>query len=210
MSDEATRKRVLEAAGPLFAEKGFEATSVRDITDRIGVSPAAVNYHFRSKEDLYIETVRHAARSCIELTPLPTWPEGVPPEVRLRDFIRAYLNRLLGKDVPDWHRQLIMREVAQPRPGACEVFVRDFVQPTFAVLRSILRDLTPSDLPDQRMLLLCGSIVGQCLHYHHARHIIPLVLGPEKFTGFDIDRLTEHVYTFSLAALKGLFPGRKV
>src|SRR5262245_28292153 len=129
-----TRRRIVEAAGPRFAEKGFDATSVREITEAAGTNVAAVNYHFRSKEELYVATVRHAAESCVNASPVPRWPEGTPPEQRLHDFLRAFLGRFLGRDVPAWHRLLIFREVAAPRPGACEEFVRQFVRPTFAVL----------------------------------------------------------------------------
>src|SRR5207248_2963179 len=117
---ETTRQRILEAAGPLFAQKGFEATSVREITDAAGTNVAAVNFHFRSKEHLYIETVHHAAKSCSTRSPIPTWADGVPAEQRLREFIAAFLGRFLRKDVPEWHRLLIFREIGQPRPGACE------------------------------------------------------------------------------------------
>src|SRR5690242_19814719 len=90
MDEDTTRRRILEAAGPLFAEKGFEATSVREITLAAGTNVAAVNYHFRSKEELYIATVRHAAESCVRRSPLPEWGAGVSAEQKLRDFIRSF------------------------------------------------------------------------------------------------------------------------
>jgi AcrR family transcriptional regulator len=49
----ATKARVLEAAETLFMEHGFEATSLRLITNAAGVNLAAVNYHFGSKEELF-------------------------------------------------------------------------------------------------------------------------------------------------------------
>src|SRR4051794_22713485 len=148
---EDTRQRLLEAAGQKFAEKGYEGTNVREITEAIGASPAAVNYHFRSKEHLYIEAVRHAATSCDRMAPLPTWPASVRPEQRLRDFICGMLGRLLREDVPEWYRVLIMREVAQPRPGACEELVRAFIRPTFESLVGILRELTPADVSPEEL-----------------------------------------------------------
>src|SRR5919201_4666949 len=114
VEQETTRQRILETAGPLFAEKGFEATSIRDITARLHSSSAVVNYHFRSKEQLYVEAVRYAYESIARRAPFPQWPEGTPAEVRLRDFIHALLRRVVSEEVPAWHRQLLMREVAQP------------------------------------------------------------------------------------------------
>ncbi len=47
-----TKTRILDTAEVLFAERGYSATSLRDITAEAGVNLAAVNYHFGSKEAL--------------------------------------------------------------------------------------------------------------------------------------------------------------
>jgi AcrR family transcriptional regulator len=204
---EDTRQRLLEAAGPIFAEKGFVAASVGEITERAGANRAAVNYHFRNKEQLYVEAVRHAYEACAARAPLPDWPALTPAEGKLRDLIRTLLTRILAPDVPAWQGQLIMREVAQPTAGACAEFVRDFVRPLFNVLTGILRELTPADLPARTLHMLSTSIAGQCLHYHHARNVLPLLVGAQEYAGYDLETITEHVWRFSLAALRGLYPG---
>ncbi|MFO0876631.1 MAG: CerR family C-terminal domain-containing protein [Gemmataceae bacterium] len=201
---EDPRQKLLEIAGQKFAERGFDGTNVREITEAAGMSVASVNYYFRSKEDLYIEAVRHAGLSCDLLTPFPEWGPEIPPETRLWDFIHVFLLRLLRTDTPPWHRLLIMREIAEPRPGACEAFVHSYVVPSFRILNAILAQLTPPDLPVEEIHLLGSSIVGQALHYHHARHVLPLLF--EESPGYDIRRLTDHIWRFSLAAIRSLFP----
>ena len=47
-----TRERAVAVAATLFAERGYAGTSIRDITEKLGVSKAALYYHFASKEDL--------------------------------------------------------------------------------------------------------------------------------------------------------------
>src|SRR4051812_33123407 len=106
MSDLETRQRVLQAAGPVFAQVGFDAARVREIAEQARTAPAAVNYHFRSKEQLYVETVRYAAEACTQRAPMPVWSVGVPAEQRLHDFIGAFLSRFLREDAPDWHGAL--------------------------------------------------------------------------------------------------------
>jgi len=59
---EATVSRILDAAEELFAEKGFNATSMRTITREAGVNLAAVNYHFGSKSRLITEVIRRGIR----------------------------------------------------------------------------------------------------------------------------------------------------
>lgn len=55
----SARGRILLAAGRLFADKGFAATSVRDVASVSGVALSSVLYHFGSKEALFFEAIRH-------------------------------------------------------------------------------------------------------------------------------------------------------
>jgi AcrR family transcriptional regulator len=47
-----TRERILEAASELFTEQGYDATSLREIADRLGFTKAALYYHFQSKDEI--------------------------------------------------------------------------------------------------------------------------------------------------------------
>jgi AcrR family transcriptional regulator len=204
----ATATRILETAGRIFAERGFEGTSVRDITDEVGTSPAAVSFHFRGKEQLYLATLRHAWEAVLARHPPPVFARGLAAEERLRQFIRTFVARVFHRDGTCWHADLLMREVAQPRAGACAELVREFIRPQFEMLKGILSDLTPPGLPPQTLHLAGCSIVGQCLHYHHARNVMPHLVGAEAFAALDVDTITDHIWRFSLAALRGLFPSR--
>lgn len=55
---ESTATQILDAAEELFAVKGFNATSMRAITDKAQVNLAAVNYHFGSKDNLIFEVIK--------------------------------------------------------------------------------------------------------------------------------------------------------
>src|SRR5215475_5733208 len=118
-----TRQQLLDAAGALFAERGFRATTVRDICVAAKANQAAINYHFGDKETLYIECVRHAGQVCKNRIPLPAWPEGTSARVKLRDFVRVFATRIVVDYTPVWHSQLIMREMLMPT-RACAEFVK--------------------------------------------------------------------------------------
>src|SRR5262245_25280353 len=51
---EATRERILNIALQLFSEQGYEGTSLREIAERLGVTKAALYYHFKSKEEILL------------------------------------------------------------------------------------------------------------------------------------------------------------
>src|SRR5262245_37432634 len=203
------RDRLLLAAEEVFAKKGFEAASVRDILRRANVKNiAAINYYFGDKERLDIETVKNAHLCCNAGIPFPDWTENTPPEQKLRDFIHTFLQRLFQTQRPAAF-QLMLREMAYPHPTrACEEVVQEYIRPLAQVLRGILDELLPP-LPEQKQFMFAFSIVGQCLHYRQNRAIISLLLGAEAFDGLTVDVLTDHIAEFSLNAIKHSFPAGK-
>ena len=199
-STDDTRQRLLEAAGQIFAERGFQAATIREICRRAGANVAAVNYHFGDKERLYIEAVRYAHCSGMEAPDL-TWPDGTPPETKLTDFIRGMLESILHDTRPMWQAQLIIRELIEPSQ-ACVEMVEKFIRGKYEILQAILTELMPEGTEPSDRRLVAFSIVGQCLYYNKIHKPIgELLAGEEEYRSFDLDRLTDHITRFSLAAL---------
>lgn len=76
-----TRARIIDVALELFAEHGYEKTSLREIADRLGVTKAALYYHFKTKDDIVhgiVESMSAPIDEAIE------WGQSRPwsPEVR--------------------------------------------------------------------------------------------------------------------------------
>jgi TetR/AcrR family transcriptional regulator, regulator of cefoperazone and chloramphenicol sensitivity len=193
------RDRLLNAAGEVFAEKGFKGGTVRAICRLANVNVAAVNYYFRDKEHLYIEAVKQAACGLPEAQARP-WPALTRPADKLRGFIRIMIAHLMNKDRPAWQTRLMMRELAQPT-SACAELVREYIAPTAGILMEILDELLPPDLPRWKRFMVAFSIVSQCLYYLQNRPIARLLVGEEDFKWFEEARLAEHIAQFSLAAL---------
>ncbi len=200
-----TQQRLLEAAGRIFAEKGFQGTTVREICQQAGANIAAVNYYFRDKEKLYRAALHHAFQCRTEQMPMPHWPDGTPPEQKLRTFIGVVLTRMLEAHAQPWQMQLLVRELSQPTAAGVEL-VREFIRPVYEFLWSILREMLP-DVSDERLHLISISIVGQCFYLRVGRKVLSLVVGEEEFQTYDTERLIEHITDFSLAAVRGLDKG---
>lgn len=95
--DAATRARLTAAAIGLFTRKGYAATSVREIVESAGVTKPVLYYHFRSKEGIYLETLREAMEEFRSL--LDSFaPCDEPVDVQLRQLCSAlhdlFLRRL--------------------------------------------------------------------------------------------------------------------
>lgn len=194
-----TRQRLLEAAGEVFAVKGYQAATVRDICGRAGANLAAINYHFGDKQRLYVEAVKYA-HHCGDNGQPPQWPEGTPPQAKLRDYISQMLTRLLDPSRPAWHAQLMAREMTQPT-AACAELVESYIRSSYEMLQEILTELLPPETSPADRHLVAFSIVGQCLYFKIGRPIAAPLVGEEEFRTYDVQRLTEHVTRFSLAAL---------
>lgn len=195
-----TRQRLLNAAGQTFAEKGFEATTVREICRLADANIAAVNYHFGEKEQLYIEAVKQAHCHSGEM-PQFDWNESTPPERKLEDFLRDMMTMMVDDESPSWHIELMMREMAKPT-AACAELVRSFIGPMFDLLNQIIAEILPAGTREGVRHLHAFSIVGQCLLYRYHRPVGRLLINEEEFRLlWNVDKLTRHITDFSLAAL---------
>jgi len=90
-----TKEEIMLAAQKLFAEKGFNGTSVKDICDAAGANISAVNYHFKSKEDLFYELIRSfIAKSSDQLIQTISTPAQNLEEfkTRLQIFFETFFN----------------------------------------------------------------------------------------------------------------------
>ena len=84
---EATRKRILKQAERLFAKKGIDAVSIRDITDAAGVNSAAIHYHFGSKSGLIEALLERWAGELVERRGKLLDRIEAQPKVALRDVV---------------------------------------------------------------------------------------------------------------------------
>lgn len=198
------RRGLLEAAGEVFAEKGFAKATVRAICDRAGANVAAINYYFRDKEGLYREAIKHWSTISREKYPPDLGlSEKSTAEERLGAFIRSFLSRILDKNRPGWHGKLLTREMVEPT-GALDELVESAYRPMNERLRQIVRELGGSRLNKTEVRLCARSIMGQCLYYRHAGPVIARLDPDEQFEQADVERLATHVTRFSLAAIKAM------
>jgi AcrR family transcriptional regulator len=85
-----TRSRLRELALQLFAEQGYEKTSLREIAERLGVTKAALYYYFKSKEDIVRSLVEDYVA---EIDDLIAWARERPRTAETRaQIIRRYLH----------------------------------------------------------------------------------------------------------------------
>jgi AcrR family transcriptional regulator len=92
---------VLDAALTLFVQWGYEGTAISMLADEVGVTKAAITYHFPSKDDLLVALAEPLLDALDDVVPPcdepPGWPEGV------QALVDAYLDILLAnRDLAVW------------------------------------------------------------------------------------------------------------
>ncbi len=197
-----TEQRLLEAAGEIFAECGYQSATTRHICERAGANIAAINYHFGDKEGLYMAVLRSVPKAYADKYPADFGlTAGATAEQKLLAYLRSLLHRVFDEGRPGWHTKLISREMIEPT-RALDSLVEEAARPVHEELASIVRELLGPEATEEAIRLCTLSIISQCVYYHHARAVIRRLYPEQKYGVEDIDRLAEHIARFSLAALK--------
>jgi len=198
-----THARLLETAGRVFAETGFQAAKVRDICARAGVNLAAVNYHFGDKLGLYQQVLRYAACAAGNVTSFDPRLPGRTPRAKLRAFVRGMLQHMYGEDRPAWPVRLMTHELAQPTPVFDDV-VEQASRPRYDAIRALVGGVIGRP-PDDRQTRLCAqSIFGQISIYGHGREALKRLWPELRYTSGTLDEIADHIAAFSYAALRSL------
>jgi len=195
-----TRRRLIDAAGEVFAERGLHAATIKEITERAGVNIAAVNYHFSDKFELYAAVVRHA----VSLSPalLSEEDPSQSPEERLRKHIAGIIGDLYDPSRPAWRATLLAHEFAQPT-AALDAVMDEVIRPQSRRINDIVRDLLGPGFSDEELVRASLSIGAQCFFYVYNAKLIRK-LYPQLFGEEAGEAMAAHIAEFSLAGLGGL------
>jgi AcrR family transcriptional regulator len=200
-ADRETRERLLDEAAHLFAERGFDSVTVRDICARAHANVAAVNYHFGGKTGLYEAVMRWAIRIMQETTEeIRKAGEGQPPEAQLDAFIRVFLTRV-ATTPNTWIHQLMLREVSNPTPSF-DLILNDVLKPRMMYVRTAIAALIGCPLDDPR--------VAHCVMSVHAQ-LMALVNNPlgsrldsPPMTPERAEELARHIARFSIGGVRAV------
>lgn len=201
-SGDSTRERILIEAGPIFADKGFRATTVREISDHANVNVASINYYFGDKRNLYHQTVVLAREMRVEQVPEPNWDATTTSDQKLLDFITLILRRLVAMQTEPWQVRLLMREILEPTE-TCKHLVEEYFRPFFNTLCGIIDDLVGHPLPEPTRNKIGFSIIGQCLYYRFSAELTRMMIEQQDYVDqYDLDNLAKHIYLFSIDGIR--------
>lgn len=164
----ATRTRLLDAAARLFAEKGFHAVSVRDVTRLARANLAAVGYHFGSKEQLFVDALCREVRPLNErrlaaLAALETGGRRPPLRAVLDTFARPLVEEAMSDPARGTRlHRLLSRAFAESDEIARRVFRQEMLPVALRFLAAIRR--AAPELPAERVGMGIALYAGCVVH----------------------------------------------
>jgi AcrR family transcriptional regulator len=197
---EITRERIMKAAERLFAERGYEGTSIRAIVAKARVNQAAINYHFAGKEGLYREVLRAAFRALTAHQVAHAEEAKVATrEAALGAFVRRQLRPLTARDEFSRHLRIFNWEAVQPTA----VF-RKLMSEEAAPFMSVAVDLVRRFLPEADPRTLSAAaiwLLGQCSVFVRNREQL---VGPPLNLALDeppVERFAELLSRWAIGGL---------
>jgi AcrR family transcriptional regulator len=200
--DLETRQRLLDAAAQLFARRGFDGVTVREICRAAGANVAAVNYHFHGKLGLYTEVV-HTAIATIRRTSDIAMEagEGGSAEEKLHVYAHVFLERVAANGRESWIHQLVNREMSDPT-AAFDLIISRAIRPRLEFLGGLVSELLDCPPDDERVRKCVISIQSQLLFWLNPA--VGRVYPKFKLTPPVIDDLADHIATLSIAGIRAL------
>jgi AcrR family transcriptional regulator len=197
-----TKIRLLKAAAAVFAERGFQDATVRQICERAGTNIALINYYFGDKLELYTQVLRYSLRPGPDARINMPSPEMEPTEA-LRMMIRAMVERAFETgEQADLRFRLMLNEFVRPSEATTRV-VDVVMRPVYDRLREIVGSILGLPADDPKTRLCVHSILGQVAHFAHTKPVLGL-LWPEMTKNGRTQRelIVKHITEFSLAYLE--------
>jgi len=201
----STREHLLEIAGQVFAEKGFDAATGKEICKRAGANAAAVVYHFGGMEALYAAVLVEARSRLVSTQMIAAVVASErDPKAKLGALMRLLVEKLAGPASQSWAARVLGRELLSPSTASINLVEKEMQRRT-TLMKSLISELT--GLPPEHPAVARGaiSIIGPCLllliaNRRRLERAFPaLDLRPDS-----VEDIANHMTRFALAGLTAI------
>lgn len=180
----AGRERLIEAARALFSERGFHGVSIRDVAGAVGVTPAAIYYHFPDKEQLYLAVIAAVYHDRIPALIDEAVAEGDPWQ-RMERLVAG----MVAMNIADPQLLRLSQWILlDTDPARQQKLGENVVRPFVAAVARLAADLGGGHDPQQLAL----SVMGLVMFPFHAAGVTAHLPGYRPPTA-DPDSLARHV-----------------
>lgn len=196
------KNKIIEAAGDIFAEKGYQNSTVRDICRKAGIYQLSINYHFGSKENLFKEVLLNAYRDTEE-TSLVEKIKDLPPEKQLEEVIRTRVKSVFSRDKKGKFFKIIAKEISINYAFIVEIMSSTILE-YLVFIKSIFARLSEDKLSDFELnycvYLLMSHISALSVHEKG----VLILFNTNNPAEEQLEMFIQHVKKFILAGVEKL------
>jgi len=192
------RDRLLKAATQLFADKGLDGVSTRELAAEAGVNLSAITYHFGGKEKLYKAALQNvidllAPRRQQVIDALGASVRAAKGDPALlsgvcANLVRAMFTALTNPEFPMEPVRLLIRELHQPTKEL-EFVMEGHINPVQDAITGFVAAATGQSADDEDAKLLGFAVTNQVLMPSLMRPVIQARLGWQQFTPARTDKI---------------------
>lgn len=205
-----SRKKIVNSAILLFANKGFDSTSTREICKHAGVNLSLIPYYFGNKDGLYtsiIESITNYGLAFLhdELTKAENISSiNQAEKVDLyKTLLHKYIDFLYSENVPTSFVILMIKEQTVPHSKFSEIYVQK-INILYKTLRKLLASILNKNENDKPIVIEVSSIIGQILSFKIMDRATLPYLGQDYYTKDDIKKIKKMIYSHVDTSLEKL------
>lgn len=185
---------ILNIAEKLFAEKGFDGTSIRSISKEAKINIAMVSYYFGSKEKLLEQLIFFRTQD-LKMRLEHLFDEALTPIQKIEKFIALYIERIDHNR--DMYQILHFEISSKKRTLDLEVF-KEVKKANLNTLIKIIKEGQTQNIFKKNIIipLITPSILGTYFHFHTNKTFFEEILhldSQEKYDAYIKNELTEHI-----------------
>jgi len=188
-----TKTRILIAASRVFSEKGYENTTVQDICTACDANIAAVNYHYKSKENLYQTVWTHLYRINEEVNK-ELFRDDLNPELQLRQFVSNRIKSTMDEGELGYLSKLISYELNSPS-SSYEYLFETYIEERCNWILNLINRLSGKTLPESSLAHIFFFINSPIIRLNDH-------LANKATNDIDEDEMIENMYNYILGGIK--------
>lgn len=198
----ATRAQLLEAAGQVIAEKGFDRATGKEIAERAGTNSGAINYYFGGMDGLHAEVLVEAHRSLASYDDIAEVAQrGVPASEKLRAFIALAVSAATQPRSRTWALRVLSREFFAPSAAGRALKDRELL-PKKQLILSIIAEVMGRPKTDPLVERCCFSVIAPILmvlvcERENRKEVFPWI-GDDPAS---VDVTVAHLHSFALGGI---------
>lgn len=200
-----TAEAVLQAAGQVFASKGFDRATSKEICVLAGANGAAVNYHFGGFEALYDAVLLRAHERVLSWENLAAVAASdAAPGDKIRQLIALHMDALIGLGSHAWELRVVSRELVSPSPALLRLHAQQ-MSPRMLTIDLIVAEImgAPVDSPAVRQAAFC-TMTPSLMLLTGPPAMIHAIAGSGATDAVDLRALVDALAAYALAGIKAL------